>query len=181
MITPAQVVAVLSDFHPQDDGEARKSVELTLALLEWSAGPLSRDTFTPGHITCTGVVLSPGRDAVLLVHHRRLERWLLPGGHVETADAVISDTARREVLEETGAELADREPLLVGCDVHPIPPRTPEPLHLHHDLIFTFTARSMVCACSPESREVRWRPVAELHDLPGSIQRSVARALALAS
>lgn len=167
----------MSNFDPGDDGEARKSLELTLALLAWSAHPFSRDVFTPGHITCTGVVLGPERDRVLLVHHRRLDRWLLPGGHVEAADTAISDTARREVLEETGAELTDIEPRLVGCDVHPIPPRAPEPLHLHHDLIFALHARSLACACSPESREVRWRPIDAMDDLPRSIRQSVMRSL----
>jgi 8-oxo-dGTP pyrophosphatase MutT (NUDIX family) len=179
VITPAEVVAVLSGFAPYDDGEARKSLDLTRALLEWSPDPFSRSVFTPGHITCTGVVLSPAGDSVLLVHHRRLNRWLLPGGHVEATDVQIGDTARREVLEETGVELAPDPPVLAGCDVHPIPPRAPEPLHLHHDLIFAFRARSLAFTCSPESREVRWRLLSGMDDLPDSIRRSAARAAAL--
>jgi 8-oxo-dGTP pyrophosphatase MutT (NUDIX family) len=70
--------------------------------------------FTPGHVTCTGVVLSPRRKRVLLVHHRRLDRWLLPAGHVESADGTAAYTAAREVLEETGAQLAAVPPRLVG-------------------------------------------------------------------
>ncbi|MBC7928031.1 MAG: NUDIX domain-containing protein [Bryobacteraceae bacterium] len=150
---------------------------MTLALLDWAPNPFSRNTFHPGHLTCTGVVLSPARDAVLLVHHRRLRRWLLPGGHVELDDNTPDETARREVLEETGAELSGAPPLLVGCDVHPIPARGREPLHLHHDLIFAFESRSLRSGCSPESRAVLWRPVSQTGDLPGSISRSVGRAL----
>ena len=160
------------------DGEAEKSRELTLALLSWSPAPFARNVFTPGHVTCTGVVLSPDRHHVLLVHHRRLDRWLLPGGHVEPEDLVAADTARREVIEETGANLdAAVRPALVGCDVHAIPARGREPLHLHHDLIFGFQARSLQFECSVESRAVVWRPVAQLSDLPMSIRRSVARML----
>lgn len=176
-MTPAAVSALLLDFEPNGDGEAAKSRELTLALLDWSPNPFSRNTFTPGHVTCTGVVLNPSRDAVLLVHHRRLGRWLLPGGHVELEDAEPSATARREVLEETGADLADLPPRLVGCDVHPIPARGREPLHLHHDLIFAFEAKTLQSICSPESRAVVWRPLDKTDDLPGSIIRSIARAL----
>ena len=36
-----------------------------------------------------------------LIEHPRLRRWMLPGGHVEP-DENPAETARREVLEETG-------------------------------------------------------------------------------
>jgi len=176
-MTAAEVSALLLDFQSDGDGEAFKSRELTLALLDWSPNPFSRNTFTPGHLTCTGVVLNPSRDGVLLVHHRRLGRWLLPGGHVEQEDDNPGATARREVLEETGADLNGAQPLLVGCDVHPIPSRGREPLHLHHDLIFAFEAKSLDSVCSPESRAVVWRPVSRVDDLPGSIVRSIRRCL----
>lgn len=175
VLTPGQVFDILRRFDPDGDGEARKSRELTLALLEWSEAPFSRRTFTPGHVTCTGLVLSLARDSFLLVHHRRLERWLLPGGHVEDDDATPADAARREVIEETGAELTKEPGMLVGCDVHPIPGRRGEPLHLHHDLIFGFEAQNGTAICSPESRAVVWRSVADVADLPGSIQRCLLR------
>src|SRR5580700_3488262 len=123
MIAPHHVAALLHTFHPAGDGEAEKSKELALALLTISPAPFSRRQFNPGHITCTGLVLSPSRDRILLVLHRRLQRWLLPGGHVEPDDSLIGDAARREVVEETGAVLrADASPPLVGVDVHGIPP-----------------------------------------------------------
>jgi 8-oxo-dGTP pyrophosphatase MutT (NUDIX family) len=177
----AEVARLLTTFNAKTDGEAAKSRDLTLALLSWSAAPFSRHTFTPGHITCTGVVLSPKRKRVLLVRHRRLNRWLLPGGHVEPADVAIADTARREVLEETGAMLSEKVgPILVGIDVHPIPSNQREPLHLHHDLLFAFQSTAKLCHCSEESREVTWCPLDQFdqYDLPGSIRRGVRRAVA---
>ena len=180
MIEPAAVASLLQRFDPTDDGEAAKSKELALALLASSPEPLSRRQFNPGHITCTGLVLSPGRDRILLVLHRRLQRWLLPGGHVEPDDPFIGDAARREVVEETGAILrADSPPLLVGVDVHGIPTRHDEPFHLHHDLIFRFEAASAAFQTSEEVREVAWCSVAEFdrYQLPGSLRRSYARAL----
>ena len=180
MIAPAAVTALLQQFDPADDGEAAKSKELVLALLASSPEPFSRRQFNPGHITCTGLVLSPGRDRILLVLHRRLQRWLLPGGHVEPDDPVIGDAARREVIEETGAVLrADPPPLLVGVDVHGIPVRRDELFHLHHDLIFRFQAASDAFQPSEEVRDVAWCPVAEFdrYQLPGSIRRSYTRAL----
>ena len=179
MIEPAAVAALLHHFDPASDGEAAKSKDLVLALLASSAEPLSRRQFNPGHITCTGLVLSPAQDRILLVLHRRLQRWLLPGGHVEPDDPFIGDTGRREVVEETGAiPRPDAQPLLVGVDVHGIPPRRDEPFHLHHDLIFRFQAASDAFHISEEVREVAWCPAAEFdrYQLPGSIRRSYARA-----
>jgi len=181
MIEAEAVAALLHQFDPGDDGEAAKSKELVLALLARSPEPFSRRQFNPGHITCTGLVLSPGRDRILLVLHRRLQRWLLPGGHVEPEDPFIGDAGRREVVEETGAILlADASPMLVGVDVHGIPPRRDELFHLHHDLIFRFQASSDTFHISEEVREVAWCGTAEFDrcQLPGSIRRSYARALA---
>lgn len=166
--------------------EDLKSQELVLQLLEHTPAPFSRAQFQPGHVTCTGLVLHPERDAFLLVHHRRLDRWLLPGGHVEPEDAEIWDTARREVIEETGAELvSDGPPKLIGLDVHGIPPRRREPFHLHHDLIFALRAASTRIAPTEEVRgEVRhvvWCSVDDWdrYNLPHSIHASARRALAV--
>jgi 8-oxo-dGTP pyrophosphatase MutT (NUDIX family) len=165
-----------------DDGDeaAMKSRELILSLLDQSASPFSRDHFTPGHITATAVVLSQDRRRFLLVHHRRLDRWLLPGGHIEPEDRAVWETARREAIEETGVEICDpSRPLLVGLDVHGIPPRAREPFHLHHDLVFRFVAASDRLGASREVREVCWARVTEFeaYDLPVSIRRSVLRAM----
>ena len=157
MIEPESVAGLLHLFDPADDGEAAKSKELVLALLASSPEPFSRCQFNPGHITCSGLVLSPGRDRILLVLHRRLQRWLLPGGHVEPDDPLIGDAGRREVVEETGVVLrVDSPPLLVGVDVHGIPVRRDQPFHLHHDLIFRLNAASDAFRTSEEVREVAW-------------------------
>lgn len=164
-------------FDPLDDGEARKSLDLILALLEHAPDPCSRDHFHPGHITTTGLVLRRDNGSILLVHHARLDRWLLPGGHVEPSDASLAASAAREVLEETGVHVDSRAPI-VNVDVHPIPPRRDEPLHLHHDLIFAFRANSEVTICSPESRAVIWCKLDELsqYDIPSAIRQALRRA-----
>jgi 8-oxo-dGTP pyrophosphatase MutT (NUDIX family) len=180
MLLVSEVTRRVEAFEAQSDGEALKSKDLVLALLGWSPEPFSRDTFTPGHVTCTGLVLSPNKDQILLVHHRRLDRWLLPGGHCESDDLTIASVAQREVLEETGAVLVDKAAPLVGIDVHPIPAKHREPLHLHHDLIFAFQAQNLATECSEESRAVRWCPLADFdhYELPAPIRRAALRALA---
>ncbi len=179
MLLVSEVTRRVQAFEAESDGEALKSKDLVLALLGWSPEPFSRETYTPGHVTCTGLVLSPDRNQILLVHHRRLNRWLLPGGHCESDDSTIASVAQREVKEETGAVLLENAAPLVGIDVHPIPAKHREPLHLHHDLIFAFQAKSLSTQCSPESRDVRWCPLTDFdrYELPAPIRRAAGRAL----
>jgi 8-oxo-dGTP pyrophosphatase MutT (NUDIX family) len=179
MITSQTVSALVQAFDDLSDGQALKSRELVLLLLGQTSSPFSRRQFTPGHITCSGLVLAPDGNRLLLVHHRRLDRWLLPGGHVEPEDAAIEDAGRREVIEETGAVLADGTPPLIGIDVHGIPARRDQPYHLHHDLLFFFRAETDACRVSQESRAVLWCGPDEFdrYDLPGNIRRAWRRAI----
>ena len=169
-------LALVSSFVPTPEEE--KSLELVLALLGHSKTPFSRDHFTPGHITATALVFHPDRNRVLLIHHHRLQRWLLPGGHVEPDDATLAGTAAREAVEETGIALtgagADR---LAGIDVHAIPAKRGEPLHLHHDLIFAFEAASAEVAPSPEAPLIEWCSPSDFdrYELPTAIRRAFHR------
>jgi 8-oxo-dGTP pyrophosphatase MutT (NUDIX family) len=176
------LILLISEWHDPTDGEAEKSRELCLGLLRETPNPFSRDQFTPGHITGTACVLHPDRNAVLLVHHRKLNRWLLPGGHVEAGfDGNVSETALREAEEETGAQIdSSLLPQLVGIDVHGIPGRKKEPYHLHHDLIFSFRAVSANFVGSEEVRDLKWCPVDQFdtYELPLPIRRAVLRSIA---
>jgi 8-oxo-dGTP pyrophosphatase MutT (NUDIX family) len=175
MIEAGAVSALVEAARLESDGQALKSRQLIRMLLAASPEPFSRFQFTPGHITCTGLVLSPEGGRVLLVHHRRLDRWLLPGGHVEPGDAAIENAARREVLEETSADLVpDPAPPLISVDVHGIPAKRSEPYHLHHDLIFLFRARTEAVQVSLESRAVAWCAAGEFdrYGVPGNVRRA---------
>ena len=176
MVDAAAVAALARTFDDAADGQAMKSIELILMLLECSPAPFSREQFTPGHITCTGLVLAPDGERVLLVHHRRLDRWLLPGGHVEPGDVAIADAARREVVEETGTGLAEGS-VFLGADVHGIPGRKHEPYHLHHDLLFGFRAVDEALRVSEESHAVVWCGAEEFdrYVLPGNVRRAYRR------
>jgi ADP-ribose pyrophosphatase YjhB (NUDIX family) len=55
------------------------------------------------HDTASGYVTTPDQLRLLLVAHRKLRRWLPPGGHVEDGE-LAHDAVLREVLEETGVE-----------------------------------------------------------------------------
>jgi len=161
-------------------GEEEKSRELTLGLLQQTPNPLSRQQFTPGHLTCTGIVLHPDLESFLLIHHRRLDRWLAPGGHVEPEDDSPRAAAAREVLEETEVDVLPGETVLTGLDVHGIPAKGDEPYHLHHDLKFAFVASGREVAVTAETRGVAWCAFGDVaqYTIPPSILRAANRAKA---
>jgi 8-oxo-dGTP pyrophosphatase MutT (NUDIX family) len=178
MRSTAEALALVRAFPASPEEE--KSRELILTLLEFTGAPFSRDQFHPGHITCTAVVLNPNGRQVLLMHHHRHRRWLLPGGHVEESDVTLGDTARREAIEETDVRIQATGPTrLAGMDVHGIPARKGEPFHLHHDLIFVFSANSEEFALTEEAPVVAWCGSDEFarYQLPASITRAAMRAL----
>lgn len=179
MIDIPSLLVLLTEWNDPADGEAEKSRELCLGLLRETASPFARSQFAPGHITGTACILHPGREMVLLVHHRKLDRWLLPGGHVEAGiDNRVADTARREAIEETGVQLDKTvPPRRVGIDVHGIPGRKKEPFHLHHDLIFSFRAASEEFVESEEVRGIIWCPISlfDSYEVPAPIRRAVVR------
>jgi len=177
-MTVAEVLRAVEGFDPGPDGQARKSVDLTLDLLRHTSQPFSRNQFTPGHLTCTALVLHPKEPNVLLMFHHRLHRWLLPGGHVEESDVSAADAATREALEETMAVIdANRGSVLAGIDVHGIPPKKCEPFHLHHDLIWCFRATTDQIAVTDEAPSVLWAAETDLDrlDVAESIRNSIRR------
>src|SRR6185312_8904963 len=54
-----------------------------------------------GHFTGSSWLVSADGARVLLMHHRKLDRWLQPGGHAD-GDADLARVALREAQEDTG-------------------------------------------------------------------------------
>lgn len=160
--------------------EAQPAVrERLLWLAEETAAPFSREQFEPGHFTASGFVVTRERDATLLVHHRRLDRWLQPGGHIDPGDRSAEVAARREIVEETAAHLREDPGVLFDLDVHPIPAGKGEPPHEHFDVRFLFVASdTMLDADQAEVKEARWFPLEEAAEVgDASVQRVVRRLL----
>lgn len=92
----------------------------------------------PGHVTGSAWVVNPGRDRVLLLHHRKHDQWFQPGGHAD-GDADILRVALRETSEETGLDPSHIRLISDGIfdvDIHQIPASTRGPQHDHYDIRF---------------------------------------------
>lgn len=158
---------------------AAKSRDLVNHLLIHTPEPFSAQQFCPGHITCTALVFHPDQKRVLVIHHHRLLRWLLPGGHLEETDASLDAAAAREAFEETRVRIDPMHaPFLAGIDVHGIPPGKSKPFHLHHDLIWCFQAASDEFETTGEAPKVMWASESDWPrlDLTPAIRNSIRRA-----
>ena len=128
------------------------------------------------------IVEDAGYEFALLTHHRKLDRWLQLGGHIED-DLDILTAALREAREESGLdEIHPVTDAIFDVDVHPIPARKQEPEHFHYDVRFLFQARrgdSLII--SDESHDLRWFSIQDLRDLSRdeSIDRMVDKMVAL--
>ncbi len=150
-------------------------------LVAVSGDPYARSHFRPGHFTASSFVVSPDRQRVLLIFHRKLKRWLQPGGHIDPIDADPLAAAKREVTEETGIEtMTVAGDGLLDVDVHPIPAHGDEPAHEHFDLRFCFIARESDATGSDEVDGLQWLPISELAEVETdeSVRRAARRLLA---
>ncbi|MFI0218808.1 NUDIX hydrolase [Streptomyces lydicus] len=130
-------VTAYLDAHPED----KAHLDVVLGLLDGGADLTSRAEML-GHVTA-GAILADLDGQVLHIHHNALNRWLLPGGHLEDVDDDLAGAALRELVEEAGLDggaVALAEPRPVHIDVHPIPanPAKGEGAHLHVDFRYLF-------------------------------------------
>ncbi|HMQ01442.1 MAG TPA: NUDIX hydrolase, partial [Cyclobacteriaceae bacterium] len=97
-------------------------------------------THLPGHITCSAWIINAEASKCLLIHHKKLNRWLQPGGHAD-GDEHVLHVALKEAREETGlVSLKVLSSQIFDLDIHPIPARKSMPLHHHYDIRFLFEA-----------------------------------------
>ncbi len=124
-------------------------------------------TCPPGHITASAWIEDAAGRRCLLTHHRKLDRWLQLGGHVD-GEPRIEHAALREAQEESGMAtftFVQWTPELVplDLDVHTIPARKTEPEHEHWDVRFWLRAAAgQELVLSAESNDLRWFAPTEL-------------------
>lgn len=113
----------------------------------------------PAHVTGSAWVVSPDRERVLLMHHKKHDQWFQPGGHAD-GDADIVRVALRETEEETGIDGAHIQLLglkVFDVDIHTIPAMGNDPQHEHIDVRFLVEIDdSLPVPGNDESHDVLW-------------------------
>ena len=144
---------------------------MTLATIEFVRG--NPDCFDRsllvGHVTGSAWIVSPDRQQVLLIHHRKLDRWLQPGGHAD-GDPDVAAVALREAQEETGlASLRLVAGRIFDVDIHGIPARKEVPAHLHYDIRFLLEADpNETFGFSDEIKNIQWFSLKMIDDYVNS-------------
>ncbi|MBI3879782.1 MAG: NUDIX domain-containing protein [Verrucomicrobia bacterium] len=124
-------------------------------------------------------VVHDGR--VLLIHHRKLDKWLPLGGHIEL-DEEPEQAALREAKEESGLDvelLGERPPTtepgtraLIAprfLDIHRI-----NPTHEHIGMIYFARPRGGdVTLATEEHHDIRWCRAADLETLHPPMSNAV--------
>jgi 8-oxo-dGTP pyrophosphatase MutT (NUDIX family) len=133
-------------------------------------------TCAPAHITASAAILDPAGRRLLLVLHRKVGRWLQPGGHCEAGDSTLAATALREATEESGIIGLELVPGILQVDRHPAPCNpgvVEEHLDVRYLLIATVDALPTV---SDESEDARWF---SWDALPDDLEPTIHEMLAL--
>jgi 8-oxo-dGTP pyrophosphatase MutT (NUDIX family) len=127
-----------------------------------------------GHMTGSAWIVNQLGTHTLLTHHKKLNKWLQPGGHAD-GDSDILRVAKREADEESGlVGLEVEDGKIFDIDVHKIPARGNEIQHLHYDIRFVFRAHvSEVFVVSEESHDLAWVRIVQLESY--SVDESVMR------
>ena len=118
-----------------------------------------------GHITGSAWLVNKDLSHVFFTHHKKLDRWLQPGGHSD-GDSNTLAVSMREASEESGIEDVFIQPVsdkIFDVDIHVIPARKNEPEHKHYDVRFLLEAdMNQPLRISDESNEVAWIAVEEI-------------------
>ncbi|HEY8326846.1 MAG TPA: NUDIX hydrolase [Rhodanobacter sp.] len=173
MQQPATImIDAIRRYRDQWQGEAATAAQFE-TFLHTHANAFERSN-AAGHFTGSCWLVSADGARVLLMHHRKLDRWLQPGGHAD-GDTDLARVALREAQEETGVAGLRIEGGIFDIDRHRIPERGGEPEHWHYDVRYVVRAGTDErFTVNQESRALTWRAVTDVAD-DASLDASLRR------
>jgi ADP-ribose pyrophosphatase YjhB (NUDIX family) len=180
MYSQKHALSLLDAYDPSSEQEqnAKQFIQDFITENEryWSRGTLT------GHLTGSAWITNKSQSKAVLLHHKKLNIWVQPGGHIDDEDESLIAASLREAKEETGLpELVAQQAGIFDLDVHKIPARKTEPEHWHLDVRFWFVAEDTALAISEESNELAWLTRAEIEKLTQeeSVLRMVRKTLSV--
>ena len=132
------------------------------------------------HFAVSGFVTNKEWTKLLMVFHKKLGVWVIPGGHLEPNE-LPHEGALREVSEETGVNAVVLDASSLACVESPKERQLPSPVltlrevipgkngasdHIHIDLIYGCMAdeQAPLRKQEEEVNEVKWMSLREVLD-----------------
>jgi 8-oxo-dGTP pyrophosphatase MutT (NUDIX family) len=117
-----------------------------------------------GHITASAFIFDPNNYKTLLLHHKKLNKWLQPGGHCDGDKDTLS-VAIKEVFEETGLVIINQAQPIFDLDIHMIPENKGIPEHEHFDVRYLLLADSKIPLIqNHETNQLKWVHLLEMEN-----------------
>jgi 8-oxo-dGTP pyrophosphatase MutT (NUDIX family) len=174
-----QSILELLRAHRTNDQLENSMLQNTIHFIEQHPDCFERSLLT-GHVTGSAWIVNKEGTHVLMMHHKKLDKWFQPGGHCD-GDSNVMAVAAKEAFEETGIEVRSLSPAVFDVDHHVIPARKNIPEHIHYDIRFLFEADKTAdeLSANEEANAVRWTPLEEVEQYNNtpSIMRLVKKTL----
>lgn len=137
------------------------------------------------HLVVAGYLVHDNK--VLLIHHRKFDIWLPPGGHIEGGET-LDQAIKREILEEVGIEIVLPQIVQIETarvnqmatpfhvNIHPVGD------HNHSCLYYLCTAINPIVKVNErELKNYRWFTKEELSEaiVPVDVRNQALKALEL--
>ena len=110
-----------------------------------------------GHVTASAWLLSQDGSQALMMHHKKLDKWVQLGGHCDGNPDVLA-VAVKEAQEESGiTAIAPVSQAIFDLAIFLVPENAHAPAHAHYDICFLLQVTGdEEVAKNSESKELRW-------------------------
>ncbi len=152
----------LINYIPDNESELNYKIQMQNLMDDVGTLAFSRNSYQ-AHFTASAWLVDQKSKKILLLHHRKLNKWLQPGGHAD-GELNLELVAKKEVSEETN--LSNLRPLLSGIfdiDIHLIPEHKDIKAHYHYDVRYAFSViDNENTQINNESKAFKWLSLEEV-------------------
>lgn len=165
MASKEMLLGLLKEYKGSDESEENSRQQM-IRFIEDNEDCFE-NTFKPGHITGSALVVDRDFQFTLLTHHSLIRKWFQFGGHSDGHSNPL-EVGLREAEEESGLKSLQYLPNHEGIfdlDIHPISGNGKMPIHNHYDVRILLVAdMNEPYVVSNESKDLKWVKLTEAGD-----------------